>query len=492
MKTYGNVDKYGSTLIALAQFLKSKPWFDTAVVLVMSLLLFYGASWQIFRDYTDVAKYQCYALAFWEGVSALHQLPIHQCTFITTYHYQAPSLQVIVNLLQHIGFPAFLLHFFAAQNSNAPFGALPHEYPWPVLLPFSLPLIVPAYWYQVAFAVLMALVAIFIYYVLLRTRSRRAALLYAFYLVIGTWGTAEGRFDLIPSALTLLALVYAVRKRWHWAFAYLALGTMFKFYPAVLLMPFLLTQQMESREPRFSWRRLLPLGTFVVICALIMLVSLLFSIQGTLEPFSYFGGRPIQVESASATLLWLFSFVGFKLTAVFNFGSLNILSILSPAVSILGILALLLGLGYTYWLQWRGKLPLATACLLTLLIIIFTGKVFSPQYLIWIVPLVAYVCPSDRKLLISWTAICAVTTFIYPYIYNMASLLQLPSVPLFFPVIALRNVLLFYFIVVLLHSRSRQTSAYGSFVTAKKADMEAGHATSVSPIPDSPTHVSGF
>ncbi len=492
MKTQVNTDKNGSTLVALAKSFTSKPWFDSVIVLLMSLLLFYGASWQIFRDYTDVAKYQCYALAFWEGVSALHQLPVHQCTFITTYHYQAPSPHVIITLLRHIGLPAFLLHFFAAQNNNTPFEALPHEYPWPVLLPFSLPLVVPAYWYQVAFAVLMALVAIFMYYVLLLTRSRRAALLYAFYLVLGTWGTAEGRFDLIPSALTLLAVVYAVRKRWQWAFAYLALGTMFKFYPAVLLMPFLLAQQMESREPRFSWRRLLPLGIFVVICALIMLVSFVFSIQGTLEPFSYFGGRPIQVESASATLLWLFSFVGFKLTPVFTFGSLNILSILSPAVSILGTLALLLGLGYTYWLQWRGKLPLATACLLTLLIIICTGKVFSPQYLIWIVPLVAYICPSDRKLLISWTAICAVTTWIYPYIYNMAGLLQLPSVPLFFPVIALRNILLLYFIVVLLRSHSRQTSMGQSFGSIKKVDEEDGQARAASIIPDSPTRVSGL
>lgn len=460
MKTRVNSDKYEYTLLALVKFFKSKPWFDSVIVLIMSVLLFYGASWQIFRDYTDAAKYQCYALAFWGGVSALHQLPIHQCTFITSYHYQVPSPHVIVNLLQHIGLPAFLLHFFAAQNNTMPFEALPHEYPWPVLIPFSLPLVVPAYWYQVAFAILMALVAIFIYYVLLRNRSQRAALLYAFYLVLGTWGTAEGRFDLIPSALTLLALVYAVRKRWHWAFAYLALGTMFKFYPAVLLIPFLLTQQMESHKPRFSWRRLLPLGTFVVICVLIMLVSCLFSIQGTLEPFSYFGGRPIQVESASATLLWLFSFVGFKLTPVFSFGSLNILSVLSPEVSVLGTLLLLLGLGYTYWLQWHGKLTLATSCLLTLLIIMFTGKVFSPQYLIWIVPLVAYVNPDDHKLLFSWTAICALTTFIYPYIYNMASLLRLPSVPLFFPVIALRNILFLYFIIVLLRSHTQQKLAF--------------------------------
>lgn len=457
MKTQIQTDKSLSTPVAQREYFLSKPRLDIFIVIAMSVLLFCGASWQIFNIFTDAAKYQCYALAFWQGVSALHQLPVEQCAFITIYHNPAPLQNDIVNVMQHMGFPAFLVHFVATQNGNARFEALPHEYPWPTLIAFSLPLLVPAYWYQVAFAVLMALVAVFIYYLLVYHRSRRAAIAYAFYLVVGAWGTAEGRFDLIPSALTLLALICAVHKRWHWAFVYLALGTMFKFYPAILLLPFFLAQQMESREPHFSWRRLLPVGTFAGVCAAIMVISLLFCVEGTLEPFGYFGQRPIQVESASATLLWLFSFVGFKLKAVFSFGSLNVLSALSLVVSVVGTLLMLLGLAYTYRLQWRGKLDLATSCLLTLLIVIFTGKVFSPQYLIWVVPFVAYVGQNRRMWLLSWGAIGALTTWIYPYIYNMTpKLINVPSLPLFFPVVALRNTLLLLFIIALLYYCSRR------------------------------------
>jgi hypothetical protein len=453
MKIQANANGRKLALPAPAKHFKIRHWryLDRAIVVAMSVLLYCGASWQIFHVHTDAAKYECYAVAFWRGVPALHQFPEVQCDFITKF------VSVFVKGMRQMGLPSPLINFVAAQPTTAPFHALPHEYPLLTLIPFSLALIVPSHWYQVAFAVWMALVGVFIYYVLLRNCSRRVALPFAFYLVVGGWGTAEGRFDLIPSALTLLAIMYAVRKRWHWAFFYLALGTLFKFYPAILLIPFLITQQMESREDHFSWRSLLPLGTFVGVCATVTMLSLLLSVEGTLAPLSYFQGRPVQIESASATVLWLFSFLGYHLHPVFSFGSLNILSPLSPIVSVGGSIVLVLGLGYIYWLQWRRKLDLAAACLLTLLIIMFTGKVFSPQYLIWVAPLVAYVGMNDPRWLVSWGAISALTSYIYPFIYNMGrGLMDVPNNPLFFPVAAVRNGLLFLFILALLVYYSRR------------------------------------
>ena len=118
------------------------------------------------------------------------------------------------------------------------------------------------------------------------------------------------------------------------------------------------------------------------------------------------------------------------------------------------ILALIASIAYTWWLQWRGHLDLAMTCLLTLLTVIVTNKVFSPQYLIWVIPLAAYIGQSNCRWLLFWTAVGLLTSWTYPYLYAMASGFTLVTyIPLFYPVTATRNFLLLGFIFALLMSR---------------------------------------
>ncbi len=424
---------------------------DIVVMAVMGALLYYGVAAQLVRIYSDVAKYECYAVAFWHGMPALQTLPATQCDFITHPTVAFLSNHALAIWMQQHHLPTLLVQFVANQHVTQAFHVLPHEYPFLALAPFSLVLLVPSIGYQTAFALLMIAVAILMYAALAHFRSRTAALACVFYLVVGGWGTAAARFDLIPSFLTLLALVYAVRKNWHWAFAYLALGTLFKFYPVILLPTFLLAQQLTIRGRWLTWRRVAPLVTFILICAGVTLVSLRLSVEGTLGAFSYFQNRPFQIESLSASFLWLLSLRGFALHPVFSYGSLNVLSVFSAPVALLGTASLVVCLAYVYWLQWRGKIDIAAASLLILLVVMVTGKVFSPQYLIWVAPLVAYVGQANIKWLCSWGAVSALTTWIYPYLYFVAGgITRVPYVPLFYPVVAVRNVLFLFFVVVLL------------------------------------------
>ncbi len=430
---------------------------DIILVVSMSALLYYGVEAQLFRIYSDVAKYQCYAVAFWHGMPALQSFPKTQCDFITHPTIAFLSNHALAFWMQQHHFPVFLVHFVANQHVTQRFHVLPHEYPILVLLPFSLALLAPFAFYQVTFAVLMMGIAIIMYYALLHFRSRGAAIACAFYLVVGCWGTALARFDLLPSLFTLLALVYAMRKRWHWAFFWLALGTMLKFYPVILLPSFFLAQQLAMRGRWLAWRRIAPLVTFVGVCLIITCVSLFSSVEGTLGTLSYFQNRPFQIESLSASFLWLTSLKGYALHPVFTYGSLNVLSRFSSSVALVGTIALVAGLAYIYWLQWRGKIDLAVASLLTLLIVMVTGKVFSPQYLIWVAPLLAYVGQANFKWLCSWGVISALTTWIYPYLYTIAGgIMKVPYVPLFYPVVAMRNLLFLFFIVALLIYYGRQ------------------------------------
>src|SRR5260370_341583 len=129
--------------------------------------------------------------------------------------------------------------------------------------------------------------------------------------LLGSWATAGERLDLTPVCLTLGAILLAGKARWKWAFPLLALAPLLKFYPAVLIPPFLIAQQMQIKGKWLAWRRWSALGVFVGICVLVFAVSLVLNVADTLVPFSYFLNRPIQVESFPATLLWLGSVLGY-------------------------------------------------------------------------------------------------------------------------------------------------------------------------------------
>jgi Glycosyltransferase family 87 len=442
---------------------------DILLLLLMGALLYYGVFWKNLdvqsgaENDSDVAKYACYAVAFWHGQAATEALPAAQCSFLA--HPTAPSLsqgQIVQSMKQH-GLPDQLVQFVANQSATQPLHALPHEYPLLTLLPFSLGLVVPYDWYLVAFALWMIIFIVAVYFVLKRFTSHGAAYAFALYMVVGCWATGAGRFDILPSALTLLAVLCAKRTRWRWAFALLAIATLLKFYPVVLLVPFFIAQQAQFKERWYAWSRFVALGVFVAICAVVTGISLLLSVEGTFAPLGYFGTRPIQLESSLASLVEVLSALfGKAITYQFSFGSRNILSPLSSDVTLLGTVVLIGGLLYTFWLQWRAKIGLALACLLTLLIVMLTGKVFSAQYLIWVAPLVAYVGRANWRWLVSWGSVCLLTTVIYPFLYEPNKFPFGALLPPFSATVLVRNVLLLLFTCALLFAAScnrRQESA---------------------------------
>ncbi len=418
---------------------------DIGIVLVMAAILFWGASSQFSNRYNDATRYQCYAIAFWQGKAGIDALGLDansksQCAFLDN-----SSSATLVTKLKARGFPNFLINLVESQSTTQPLHALPPEYPFLTLAPFSLPLLAPFSWYQVVFAILMAIVAAIIYFVIKFNRSTWAAIAFAFYLALGSWALAETRFDLIPAALTLGAVILAARAKWKWAFALLALATMLKFYPVVLVVPFLITQQMQHSEKWTAWRRWSALGLFVGICVLLTAISLVLNVANTLVPFSYFLNRPIQVESLPGVLLWLGNFVGRPVQYTFIYQSLNFVSSLSSKVSLLSTGLLVAGLLFTWWLQWRGKLDIFTGSLLTLLVVMIMGKVFSPQYLMWVTPLIAYIGKANWRWLVSWGAVCALTVIIFPNIY-----VDLPHIEKYYGVIAARDALILAIVCVLL------------------------------------------
>jgi hypothetical protein len=437
-------------------------WPDALILLLLYPILLFGLAQQ--QLHPDTEKYQCYAFAFWHGISALPALPTGQCTFIThpADTTAAKTHTAFLEYIKHSALPTQVVMAIEGQSmSQQAYHLLPYEYPLLALLSFSPGLLGPSGWYRETFALWMFCITVGLYVLLLHRRSRGAALAFALYLAIGCFGTALGRFDLLPTACTFGALLCAERAKWRYAFLLLAIATMLKFYPVVLLVPLLITQwtwaPLSSSPPlvatrgRGRWievvgRRYISLAIFISICSMITVLSLAVSVEGTLAPLIYFGMRPLQIESTSASVVWLLSTIGgYPLTYAFSFGSRNVLSLFSGAVLQGGGLLFVAGLCFVYWLQWREKITLSLTFLLTLLLVVVTGKVFSAQYLIWLAPFVAYAGGWERRWLLSWGGVSLITTLIYPFLYNRGQYPFGTLLPEMYATICIRNVLLLLF-----------------------------------------------
>lgn len=439
-----------------SELMAGKGRVSLVVALAMSIFMLAGSSFVYMLPRTDVARYHCYAFAFWHGGS----------------NYPAdPSCDFIVH-----------------AASTQPFHTLPLEYPILSLVPFTLTLLAPLQWDQVVFAVCMALVAAGLFWYLGRVGPRGAAPAFAIYLVLGAFATSASRFDLVPAAFTLFCLVAAVRGRFAKAYLFLAVATMLKLYPLPLLLPLFVAEQRAETGPLFHWRRLKGVGVFAATCAGLFLISLLISVRGALSPLDYFSGRPVQIESLPASIMWVFSFWGFPMCSAFQFGSLNVYDRVNgvctsgqapgPMTSFLSPLFLVLmvaGVAWVVWSQWRGKVTVQQAFIGVMLVIIATGKVFSPQYFIWLAPLVAYVMALDVTWLVFWGALSLCTTIIYPYLYGVKHYItDDPSVPAFYPTIALRNLLLglttlgYLFDIGQLRSRATRKASLAVAVTLEE------------------------
>jgi hypothetical protein len=296
--------------------------------------------------------------------------------------------------------------------------SLPAEYPLLALVPFSLSLAPPVPDYVTLFALWMLALLLAGLAAIARRESPRAAEVCAVYLALGGWGTLLGRYDLVPAAVTLVAWWAARERRFALAYALLAVGALLKLYPA-LLVPALAIEHTRAlgRDPLRALPPRPVVAGAALFCAIVaagFLAALALDPAGWLGPFTYNGGRPLQVESLPATLLWASGLAGFHVAPDKSFRSDNLVGTLAGAIGLAAVAALAAGLLWAWWRQAAGGLPFARAFPACLLVVLCTGRVLSPQYLIWVLPLIAILEGGYDPL---WLAICLLTTLVFPFAY---------------------------------------------------------------------------
>lgn len=343
------------------------------------------------------------------------------------------------------------------------FQALPREYPPLSLLLFSVTLFAGHGDPRTIFGACIGVLFLLGYLAFSRFSGRGRALWFAGYLLVGTQGILLARYDLAPALLTLGALWATQRHRFGWAYLLLIIGVLLKLYP-IVLVPVVLTEHVwalsldmprtlgaNRRLPlsqvlhRLVWPAAYKLLPGVALLAAGIALPLLRS-HDALTTLTYMYSRPIQVESFQATLLWLRMVFGVPLHVTNTFGSDNWVGdgAFASALAMLSTLVLVSGCLVVYWRLARRRISVGRAFLLCICIVLVTSKVFSTQYLIWVLPLVAEVEGAS----LVWILICLLTFLDYPLLYPFNQ----PGYTLlwehgFMLVVALRNTLVVYVIL---------------------------------------------
>lgn len=217
-----------------------------------------------------------------------------------------------------------------------------------------------------------------------RTRQWDVAILAASPLLIFH---AFSNWDLFAMAFTSGALWAWARNRPVLAGALIGLGTAAKLYPALLLIPLALLAYRCRR-----WRPVLATGLAAAGCwlAVNLPVALAWT-TGWKEFYTFSESRPAEASTFWAMLKHFYPS---------SFGQPNSSGWTPPGLAVAVVLLIALaGVGYLA-LTVPTRPRLAQLAFLTVAAFLLTTKVWSPQYSIWLVPLLALARPRWRMALL--------------------------------------------------------------------------------------------
>lgn len=302
-----------------------------------------------------------------------------------------------IGLLQHgqaadVGL--YQLYGDQILRGTIPYRSFFVEYPPGSLIVFALPSLLPATDYTLAFQLLMAACAIgaiaAVAVVLTLCSVSRghvwAGTLFAALSPLLMGRTFLDRYDAFPTALLMAALVCIGVGKFRTSLAALALGTCAKIFPVVTLPLFLL--RLRTWGPGKARRGIV---IFTVACAAIFVPFVLLGPGGVRFTTKVALVRPTQVESLGASLAFLADRAGLmSVTTRTTYGSKNVFGTGVWVIALGCALALAVALAMT-WLAFarsdRSYPRLAAATLASVAAFVAFGKVLSPQYLIWLIPL---------------------------------------------------------------------------------------------------------
>jgi Glycosyltransferase family 87 len=272
----------------------------------------------------------------------------------------------------------------------------------------------------------------------------RRAMLAAALMPVLLGALVRTHFDLFPVALLLAGLLLLIRDRPRAGLAVLGLGAMTKAFPLVAV-PVALAWLVARGERRAAWQGALACAAVIGVVAGAALAA---SPGGAFDAVRYHLDRPVQVESSPALVLLGLDAVGAgEATSVASHRSDGLLHPASDAVASLFVTALVALVALLAAAAGRRPEPrqLVLAALAACTAFALLGKVLSPQFLIWVVPLGALAFAWRMHALAAAVALAALLTHIeFPARYFDVVARETPAIAL----VAARNLALFAVLVL--------------------------------------------
>ena len=329
------------------------------------------------------------------------------------------------------------------------------------LIPFSAPLLLFFLPYNLAFALLLCLLIAKLFFHIRFHLSKNASFLFLI-CVFFCASTIGNRYDLIPSVFVLFSLIAAEKKSFLRSYIFLTAAALLKIYPLILFLPlFLAEQHIWKGKPFLFWKRYRLLGLSCAGFCISLFAAYVLSGGNALSFIGFMLTRPLQIESVSTSFLWILSLVHqFSFCITFSYGSFGILTthasscvpLLSPSLPVIGVttiaaLTFVVGTIIAALRLYTKKWSIIQTAIALLLLTLCTSKVLSPQYFIWLIPLVVWHNKSHAFWLSLWLLLLFLTAVIHPWLYrSLEGALNNPihtsGEILFFTVVLLRNLVL--------------------------------------------------
>ncbi len=288
----------------------------------------------------------------------------------------------------------------AIERGKLPYRDFRLEYPPAALPVFALPSLLTergdheAYrsafeWVMAACGLLALLFAALCLRSLGATRLRTALALGAIALLPLLAGSVIlTRFDLWPAALVLGSLAAFLRGRDRLGAGVLGVAVAAKIFPAVFA-PLALALVWQRRGRREALRCLAILAGVVVLAYLPFAI---LGLDGVLYSLGRQLGRPLQIESlGAAVFLALHQLTGLGLEMRSGHGSQNLAGTGPAVAAALLTVAQLAALVWVWLRRPRDGEELIRWSAAALVAFVALGKVLSPQFLLWLIPVVPLV-----------------------------------------------------------------------------------------------------
>jgi Glycosyltransferase family 87 len=355
---------------------------------------------------------------------------------------------------QIVDTPTYQRYGQAVLDGQVPYRDFDLEYPPAALPVFVLPALAREDDYSSAFELLMwacavaAIVALGLALAAVDASSPRLYAAIGFLalapLALGT--VILSRYDFWPGALAIGAVAAFVSRKERLGFGLLGLAVAAKIYPLVLL-PLALVWTARRRGTRELW---IGLGCFVGVLALCFVPFLVLSAGGVAHSIGTQLGRPLQIESLGASLLLAAEQLGlYDATVESSHGSQNLAGSLPDTLAALLTAFQLVAVGMVWAVfaaRDRGREGLLAGSAAAVAALVALGKVLSPQFLIWLLPLVPAVAGAGGLAACAVLLAALVTTQLW-FPFRYWDVVALEPVGL---LVVVRNVLLVALYAILL------------------------------------------